>query len=64
MLIEQTLTQLHELRLFGMAEALEEQRAVPDVEALSFEDRFALLLDREANHLSFPTSMIQVFPPR
>ena len=47
MLIEQTLTQLHELRLTGMAAALEEQRGVPDVAQLSFEDRFALLLERE-----------------
>lgn len=47
MLIEQTLTRLHALRLTGMATALEEQRGVPDVAQLSFEDRFALLLERE-----------------
>ena len=39
MLIEQTLTQLHELKLTGMADALEEQRGVPDVQTLPFEDR-------------------------
>lgn len=50
MLIEQTLTQLQELRLTGMAEALEEQRGIPDVQTLPFEDRFALLLDRERTH--------------
>ncbi len=49
MLIEQTLTQLHELRLTGMAAALEEQRGVPDVQTLPFEDRFALLLERESS---------------
>ena len=49
MLIEQTLTQLHELKLTGMADALEEQRGVPDVQTLPFEDRFALLLERESS---------------
>jgi len=48
MLFEQTFTQLRELRLTGMADALEEQQAVPDVQSLSFEDRLALLVDREA----------------
>ena len=47
MLIEQTLTILHALRLTGMAQALEEQRGIPDLAQLSFEDRFALLLQRE-----------------
>ena len=48
MLLEQTLTQLRELRLTGMADALDEQQAVPDVQSLSFEDRLALLVEREA----------------
>lgn len=48
MLLEQTLTQLRELRLTGMAQALDEQQAVPDVQSLSFEDRLALLVEREA----------------
>jgi len=47
MLIEQTLSQLQSLRLTGMAAALDEQRGVPDIAQLSFEDRFALLLERE-----------------
>ena len=47
MLIEQTLSLLQSLRLPGMAAALEEQRGVPDIAQLSFEDRFALLLERE-----------------
>lgn len=47
MLMEQTLTRLHALRLTGMAQALDEQRGVPDIASLSFEDRFALLLERE-----------------
>lgn len=47
MLLEPTLTQLRDLRLTGMAAALEEQQAVPDVQELSFEDRLGLLLERE-----------------
>ena len=47
MLIEQTLTLLHSLRLTGMAQALDEQRGLPDLAQLSFEERFALLLERE-----------------
>jgi len=46
-LIEQTLTRLHALHLTGMAAALEEQCGVPDIAQLSFEDRFALLVERE-----------------
>ena len=48
MLVQPTLDRLHELGLNGMAQALAEQLAVPDVQSLSFEDRLALLLDREA----------------
>ncbi|MCU0650019.1 MAG: IS21-like element helper ATPase IstB [Gemmatimonadaceae bacterium] len=47
MLIEQTLARLHALKLSGMAQALDEQRGLPDVATLSFEERFALLLERE-----------------
>ena len=47
MLIEQTLTMLHTLKLTGMAAALAEQRGLPDLAALSFEERLALLLERE-----------------
>ncbi len=48
MLLEQTLIRLRELRLDGMASALEEQQGVPDVEGLSFDDRLGLLIEREA----------------
>jgi len=47
MLQQQTLALLHELKLTGMAHALEEQHGLPDIAQLSFEDRFALLLERE-----------------
>ena len=47
MLLQQTIERLHELRLVGMAAALEEQAGMPQTHDLSFEDRFALLLERE-----------------
>jgi DNA replication protein DnaC len=48
MLYQPTIEKLHELRFFGMAKALQEQAEMPQCDALSFEDRFALLVDREA----------------
>lgn len=48
MLYQPTIEKLHELRFFGMAKALQEQAQMPQCDALSFEDRFALLVDREA----------------
>jgi DNA replication protein DnaC len=50
MLIQQTLERLQELRLPGMAQALEEQLRMPDLGGLAFEDRLALLLEREITH--------------
>jgi len=47
MLNEQTMEKLYAMKLNGMAEALEQQRAVPDVAELSFEERFSLLVDRQ-----------------
>ena len=43
MLIEQTLTALHALKLPGMAAALDEQRGLPDLALLAFEERLAPL---------------------
>lgn len=48
MLLQPTLARLRELRLTGMADALEEQQALPDIQGLSFEDRLTLLVEREA----------------
>jgi DNA replication protein DnaC len=48
MVYESTLEKLHELRLFAMAKALEEQRQSNKYESLGFEDRLALLVDHEA----------------
>lgn len=47
MLLQQTIDLLHTLRLPGMALALDEQRGIPDLASLAFEERLALLLDRE-----------------
>ena len=47
MLRQPTLDLLHELRLAGMAQAFEEQLAMPDIGDLAFEDRLSLLLERE-----------------
>lgn len=46
-LVQHTLDQLHALRLPGMARAFQEQLAQPAIEALSFGDRLAQLIDRE-----------------
>ena len=47
MLMQHSLEQLRALRLEGMARAFEEQLAQPAIAALSFEERFAQLVDRE-----------------
>lgn len=47
MLNHPTLDKLEALRFSGMAKALTEQMAVPDIEDLSFEERLGLLVDRE-----------------
>ena len=47
MLTHATLEQLRQLRLDGMAQALEEQRMLPACQDLPFENRLAMLVDRE-----------------
>jgi len=47
MLHHPTLEKLQSLRLFGMYKALIEQMRLPEVAALSFEERLGLLADRE-----------------
>jgi DNA replication protein DnaC len=47
MLTHPTLHALQTLKLFGMAEALEHQLQQPDLQALSFEERLAMVVDRE-----------------
>lgn len=48
MLTHPTTDRLRELGLAGMARALEEQRRHPETADLSFEDRLAMLVEREA----------------
>jgi DNA replication protein DnaC len=48
MLTHPIMDKLRTLRLSAMAHALEEQMQMPDIESLSFEERFGLLVDREA----------------
>lgn len=47
MLNQQTLEKLHALRLQGMAEAFRAQAEQTGITALSFEERFALLVDQQ-----------------
>lgn len=47
MLVQHTLDRLRQLGLHGMAQALDTQRAQPDVHGLAFEDRLGLLVDQE-----------------
>lgn len=47
MLHHPTLDKLHTLKLTGMAAALADQSAAPDITDLSFEERLGLLVDRE-----------------
>jgi DNA replication protein DnaC len=47
MIVEQTLDKLRAMKLFGMADALEQQILQPESVSLGFEDRFGLLVDQE-----------------
>jgi DNA replication protein DnaC len=47
MLNEPTVTKLYEMKLNGMAEAYEEQRASSTITELSFEERFSMLVERQ-----------------
>lgn len=50
MMMNHTLAQLRELKLAGFALALEEQLGASATSGLSFEERLALLVDREVHH--------------
>ena len=52
MLTHPTVDKLHQLRCTGMATALAEQLGSPNVEALSFEERLGLIVDRELTERS------------
>jgi DNA replication protein DnaC len=73
-----TLDQLRTLKLHGFALSLEEQMRQPSIHAMSFEERLALLVDREVNlrterkqtrllqnaQLKFPRAAIEDFDNR
>jgi len=50
MLSQQTIEQLRTLKLTGMLDALEQQRSQPETHELAFEQRLALLVERELLH--------------
>ena len=52
MMINNTLAQLRELKLAGMASAVEEQLSSSASTTLCFEERLALMVDREVNQRS------------
>lgn len=52
MMMHTTITQLRTLKLDGLAVALEEQLTQPGMAAMSFEERLALLVDREVHYRS------------
>ena len=49
MLDNATIANLNALKLLGFAEGLQEQRGQPDMVAMTFDERLALLVDREMN---------------
>lgn len=50
MLMQQTMEYLYAMKLNGMAEGLKDQMSQPLTAELSFEERFALLVDRQWTH--------------
>jgi hypothetical protein len=50
MMMNHTLEQLRELKLVGMATAVEEQLTGSASTAMCFEERLALVVDREVHH--------------
>ena len=49
MLNQQTIEKLYVMRMRGMADAFTQQQEDPQTTQLSFEERFALLVDRQWN---------------
>ena len=50
MMMNTTITQLQDLRMAGMALGLQEQLGQAGMSSMSFEERIALLVDREVHH--------------
>ena len=51
MLTQPTIEKLHAMRLTAMAQAFQEQSANPNMAALSFEERFGLIVDHQMTEL-------------
>ena len=49
MLNQQTIDKLYTMRMRGMAEGFTQQQEDPQTRQLTFEERFALLVDRQWN---------------
>ena len=49
MLIEHTITRLNDMRLTGMSEAYSSQRERPNIDEVSFDERFGLLVDQNGH---------------
>jgi len=47
MLNDQTMTQLHDMKLHGMADAYGEQRQQPQMAEIDFDERLGMLVDRQ-----------------
>ncbi len=47
MMIYNTLEKLKEMKLKGMSKGLEDQLSIPEMQSLSFDERFSLLVDHE-----------------
>ncbi|PIU26114.1 MAG: AAA family ATPase [Candidatus Aquicultor secundus] len=47
MLLEQTITKLNKMKMFGMAKEIARQTTIDEIAQLSFEERFSLLVDME-----------------
>ena len=52
MLDNATIANLNALKLLAFAQGLQEQRGQPEVQAMTFEERLAFLVDRELNDRS------------
>jgi len=48
--LQQTFDKLNQMKLFGMARALQEQLAQPDIISIPFEERLGMLVDREVDY--------------
>ena len=47
MLMQPTMEKLHSMKLVGMVEAVRRQIEDPEISRLSFEERFALVVDHQ-----------------